>query len=288
MDARAVAEGFFGAWNRRDTAAIAAAFADDGSYADPAHPDGLDPRGTAAYAAALFAAFPDLSFATEDLTVGDDGLVWVRWLMTGTNSGPFRGLPPTGRAVSVPGVDLIRVEGDRVAQVRGFFDTAAVPRQLGMQVVVQPDAVGPFTFGVSTYASRATTEPGAVSLTMLERRSPEEYDEVRARARDTVSDLMGMPGFISWLGVAVADRHYTITAWESPEAVAGLRRSPAHAEAMERFFGPDFSAGAQTGVWTPYHLNGMWVRCAECGEMTLASSERCAAGHELPEPPAYW
>lgn len=288
MDARAVADRYFAAWNAHDPAAIADAFAAGGTYSDPGVPQGLDPAGTATYAETLLAAFPDLSFAIDDLAEGPDGLVWARWRMTGTNTGPFSGLPPTGRTIDVEGADLVRASGGLVAEVRGFFDTAAVPRQLGMQVVVQPTSVGPFTFGVCSYVSMAGTEPGAVSLTVLERRSPQESDAIRSRGRDIVMDLMGVPGFISWLGVAVADRHFTITAWESPEAVAGLRQSPAHAEAMERFFGPDLAWGGQTGVWTPHRLNGMWVRCAECDEMVLASNERCASGHELPEPPAYW
>ncbi len=287
MHAIDVAHRYFDAWNARDRDAVAGAFAPGGTYRDPSVPEGLDPAGTGAYAEGLWTVFPDLAFAVDDI-VEDGGTVWARWTMTGTDTGGMRGLPPTGRPIAVEGADLIHVAGDAVVSVQGFFDAGAVPRQLGMQVIVQPSTVGPFTFGVSTYASKAGTEPGAVTLTVLERRAQEEYDEIRARARDTVVDLMGMPGFISWLGVTAGNRHYTITAWESPEAVAHLRRSPAHAEAMERFFASDLGAGAQTGVWTPHRLNGMWVRCTDCGEMVLAAAGRCGAGHELPEAPAYW
>jgi hypothetical protein len=41
-------------------------------------------------------------------------------------------------------------------------------------------------------------------------------------------------------------------------------------------------------VWTPHRLNGMWIRCGECGEMAQPEDGRCAAGHELPAAPAYW
>lgn len=288
MDATAVAARYFDAWSARDPEAVGAAFAEGGRYFDPGVPDGLDPAATAAYAAGLFGAFPDLAFAVDDVVAGAHGSVWARWTMTGTNDGPFSGLPPTGRAVSVPGADLVRVDGDRVAEVRGFFDTAAVPRQLGMQVVVQPGAAGPFRFGTSTYVSSAPTEPGAVSLTVLEARSPAEIAEVRDLSAATVRELMAGPGFLSWLGVVVGLRMFTITAWETPEDAAAVFRAPSHVEGMRRFFGSELAASGQTGVWAPHRLNGMWVRCADCGEMTRASAGLCASGHALPEPPAYW
>ena len=51
-----------------------------------------------------------------------------------------------------------------------------------MQVVVQPDQVGPFRFGTSVWAlQRVGGEPGAVSLTVLEATSPEAQEEVRER-----------------------------------------------------------------------------------------------------------
>lgn len=227
MDASAVAERYFEAWNRRDPEAIAAVFAEGGTYADPNVPDGIGAEATAQYAGGLFAGFPDLAFQIESLGVRPDGSVAAQWLMTGTNAGPYQGLPPSGREVRLPGADVITVEGDRVRSVVGYFDTAVVPRQLGLQVVVQPDRIGPFVFGTSTYVSTDGREPGAMSLTVLEARSPEEIQEVRSRTREVISDLMGTPGFISWVGVVVGTRMFTITAWDGPGDVARLSESPA-------------------------------------------------------------
>ena len=44
-----VADRYFDAWNRRDPDAIAAVFADGGTYTDPIVPDGLDPSATGGY-----------------------------------------------------------------------------------------------------------------------------------------------------------------------------------------------------------------------------------------------
>ncbi len=291
MDASAVSARYFEAWNRRDPEAIAAVFAEGGTYTDPNVPDGIGAEATAEYAGGLFAGFPDLAFEIESSGVRPDGSVAAQWLMTGTNAGPYQGLPPSGREVRLPGADVITVEGDRVRSVVGYFDTAVVPRQLGLQVLVQPDRIGPFVFGTSTYVSTDGREPGAMSLTVLEARSPEEIQEVRSRSREVVSELMGTPGFISWVGAVVDNRMFTITAWDGPGDVARLSESPAHAEAMRAFFAPNpggLAAGGQTGVWEPHRLNGLWARCAACGQMARPGPDgRCACGAE-PALPRYW
>ena len=288
MRALTVAEQYFDAWNRADPEAIAAIFTSDGTYRDPAVPHGLEPTATAQYAAGLFAAFPDLAFTIESHAAGEDGLVIATWRMTGTNRGPFLGLPPSGREIDLLGVDAITVVDDRVHSVVGYFDTKVIPEQLGLQVIVQPRVIGPFAFGVATYVTADDAKPGAVSLTVLEARSPQEIQEVRDRSRDVVTGMINTPGFISWLGVAVENRLYTITAWRSPDDVASLRENPAHAEAMERFFAADFARGGQTGVWAPHRLNGMWVRCDTCDQMTPVSDPAtCVCGAEL-SVPRYW
>jgi hypothetical protein len=219
--------------------------------------------------------------------VSDGDRVWARWTMTGTDTGGLRGLPPTGRPIAQEGADLIRTSPEGVTEVRGFFDAGVVPRELGMQVIIQPTTVGPFEFGVCTRVARSGAEPGAMSMTVLEARTPAERQEVADRSRDIVLELMGQPGFISWLGVTVGDRMFTVTAWEDTEAVDGLKGIAGHVAAMSHFFGPEIASAGQTGVWAPHRLNGLWVRC-DCGEMAAVSAGTCPAGHELPPAPAYW
>ena len=193
MEALEVAMQYFEAWNRRDPEAIAAILVPDGTYTDPSVPQGLGPAAAGEYARGLFAGFPDLAFEIVSATECGAGTVAAQWVMTGTNDGSFLGLPPSGRAVRLPGADFIATEDDRVRSVVGYFDTRVVPEQLGLQVIVQPVAVGPFSFGTSTYVSRSGAEPGAVSLTVLEARSDEERQEVADRSRDTVLECWRGP-----------------------------------------------------------------------------------------------
>src|SRR5215469_1029378 len=135
-----VVQAYFDAWNQHDAAAILATFAEGGTYSDPATPGPLNGAAIEAYAQGLWAAFPDLSFDIVSVTANDVSLVSAEWLMKGTNTGSFNGLPPTGIAVTLNGADFVRVEGGKIRSVQGYFDSGALPRALGLDVIVQPKA----------------------------------------------------------------------------------------------------------------------------------------------------
>ena len=290
MEAADVVRGYFDAWNRRDPEAIAAAFAAGGTYSDPNTPEGLTGQAIIEYASGLFAAFPDLSFEVLDHAPADDGVVATRWVMHGTNSGSLKGNPPTGSTVALPGADFITTEGGEIRAVQGYFDRRALAEQLGLQVLVQPHSAGPFSFGYSVRAESGNrTKPGAVSLTWIQVRSEEEAQQVRDYSRATAAQMVDMPGFIAWIGVKVADRMFTITAWEDAENPRQLVHGP-HKEAVERFFATDWGASVLTSVWQPERINAVWVRCEACGSLEdyELSDGTCQCGQPIPEPPPYW
>lgn len=102
MNAIELAQRYFDAWNHRDPTAIAACFAPDGTYTDPTAGAGLGPQATAAYAAGLFAGFPDLTFDLEALHQIEERTVVGRWLMRGCQTGTLRDLPPRHAAWHSP------------------------------------------------------------------------------------------------------------------------------------------------------------------------------------------
>ncbi|HTM13381.1 MAG TPA: ester cyclase [Bryobacteraceae bacterium] len=286
-----IAQRYFEAWNQHDAGAIMATFAEGGTYADPATRGPLTGAVIGAYAQALWDAFPDLSFEIVSVTENASGLVSAEWLMKGANTGPFNGLPPTGATVALSGADFVRVAADKIQSVQGYFDSGALPRALGLDVIVQPKAVGPFGFGTSTRVSTGNTAtPGAFSITWLEARTDEERQQVRESARKIALEMLAMPGFISWVGATIGDRMMTITAWETADAMTPLMKGGEHRSAVGRFFSPELSRGAATGVWIPARLNPRWIRCTACSKMVDSEKTggKCGCGAALPGPLAYW
>jgi steroid delta-isomerase-like uncharacterized protein len=290
MQALEIAQRYFDAWNRRDAAVIVAAFSEGGTYADPVC-GALSGPAIGAYAEALWAAFPDLSFEIASAGLAGENLVAAEWTMRGTNLGSMNGLPPTGRSVTTRGADFITVRDGKILSVQGYFDSRSVPEQLDLAVVVQPKQIGPFTFGVSTHAGNGSAaKPGAFSITMLEVRSKAEEQQVADWGRTIATEMLGMPGFIGWMGATIGPRMITVTAWEDAEAPKQMLRTGSHAGVMQHFFGPSVARGGFTSVWEPVRINSMWNRCSGCGQMVdhEASDGRCRCGSALPAPPRYW
>ncbi|MEO3869458.1 ester cyclase [Nonomuraea sp. B12E4] len=79
----------------------------------------------------LLRAFPDIRVSVEDVITEGDKVVY-RNRVTGTHQGEYRGLPPTGRTVTYDEIFVIRVAGDRVAEIWGVVDLYSQLRQLGL------------------------------------------------------------------------------------------------------------------------------------------------------------
>jgi steroid delta-isomerase-like uncharacterized protein len=297
----ACAQQYFDAWNRRDADAVLATFAADGTYCDPTSGGRLRGEALKGYMNGLWAAFPDLSFEIASQGLAGDNLVAAQWIMHGTNTGSMMGLPPTGKSVTVSGADFIRVASGqnqeaKIQTVDGYFDSRAVPEQLGLQVLVQPKEIGPFAFGNATRASAGSNmtgkdvKPGAFSITVLEALSPEEIQAVAGQSQGIVQEMLSMNGFLGWVGVTVGQRMMTVTAWENARDPRQLLAGGAHAEAMKKFFGTELASGGFTSVWVPDRINARWVRCDACHRMTdhERSAGTCSCGKKLPEPLAYW
>lgn len=55
-----------------------------------------------------FRAYPDAQITVEDQLVGGDRVV-TRWTGCGTQTGELMGMPPTGKQVVVPGIQIDRL-----------------------------------------------------------------------------------------------------------------------------------------------------------------------------------
>ncbi len=117
MNAVDVVQRYFNAWNAHDPEGVVATFVAGGTYSDPGA-SGLTGDAIASYVRGLLDMFPDLSFEAASLTAADDGMVAAEWTVRCTNTGPFQGLTPTGRAISLRGADFIQVQGKRLLRLK--------------------------------------------------------------------------------------------------------------------------------------------------------------------------
>jgi steroid delta-isomerase-like uncharacterized protein len=86
----------------------------------------------------LLDAFDPDVFSVED-TVAEGDRVVVRWMSTGTHTGEFLGVPPTGRQFRIAGIDIHAVRGGRMAEHWHVVDQLGHMQQLGL--IPQPSAV---------------------------------------------------------------------------------------------------------------------------------------------------
>ncbi|MEV0353557.1 ester cyclase [Nonomuraea sp. NPDC050680] len=81
--------------------------------------------------AILLRAFPDIHVTLEDLIAEDDKIV-ARQTVTGTNSGEYRGTPPTGKSVTYHEIFIARIADGQITDIWGVVDLYSQLRQLGL------------------------------------------------------------------------------------------------------------------------------------------------------------
>jgi steroid delta-isomerase-like uncharacterized protein len=71
---------------------------------------------------------------------GDTVILEILWQGTNTRRlfGALAGVPPSGKKVKVPAVQVIRFDGDKIAEIRHYFDLMTVLEQIGAAPQPQP------------------------------------------------------------------------------------------------------------------------------------------------------
>jgi steroid delta-isomerase-like uncharacterized protein len=88
------------------------------------------PEGAKRTAAIYRGAFPDLQITVEDQLAEGDKVV-TRWTAVGTQDGDLAGLPASGRSSTVTGMTIDRIEGGKIVESWGNWDTLGMMQQLG-------------------------------------------------------------------------------------------------------------------------------------------------------------
>jgi steroid delta-isomerase-like uncharacterized protein len=119
-------------WNTGNPALLSQVYSEDAVRVDPLNAEpahGI--QQITASLAAIRAGFPDFKLHIKQ-RMGDDEWVVTEWSATGTQTGAFLGVPPTGKAATVHGVSLTRLDGLKIIEERAYFDRLALLQQLGV------------------------------------------------------------------------------------------------------------------------------------------------------------
>ena len=262
-----VLDRYFAGWNDHDPAAVVATLVEDGTYEDPTTAVPKSGNALFEHVAGLVAGFPDVHFDVATVATTGETTAAVQWVMRGTNTGPAAGGAATGKRIALHGADIINYDpaADRLSKVVGYFDTATMLRQLGLQTHISPaDAPGRVQFGL---ASRVITgeaaEPGCFTVTSIDV-GDGCVGEVDDFANSIVEAIAAQPGYLGSVFATVGGRKYTFTAWRDASAVEGIRTT-VHRDAMRRFNSGTLGARVMASVWVPLRLNPVRVSGGEAG-----------------------
>ncbi|TDC85980.1 ester cyclase [Micromonospora sp. KC606] len=110
---------------------VNALFAEGAVDHDPAPGQGPGRAGFLAFFRGLTTAFPDLRLEQRHVTADEDH-VSMAFTVSGTHLGDFNGVPPSGRAFKVSGVEIFRFVNGQVVERWGLTDDMGILGQLGL------------------------------------------------------------------------------------------------------------------------------------------------------------
>jgi steroid delta-isomerase-like uncharacterized protein len=90
----------------------------------------LDAEGHRQYSEVMRTAFPDLERTVEDLVAQGDKVV-ARWTATGTHTGDFMGIPPSGQVATSSGITIFRIADGRIVEEWSESDMLGLLQQVG-------------------------------------------------------------------------------------------------------------------------------------------------------------
>jgi steroid delta-isomerase-like uncharacterized protein len=90
-----------------------------------------DKEGLRAFVTMFRDAFPDLSVDTVAVVAEGDE-VWGHCIMSGTHTGEFMGIPPSGKKFSAPSIDRVRLRDGKAVEHWGVSDDMGMMTQLGV------------------------------------------------------------------------------------------------------------------------------------------------------------
>ena len=122
---------YIAAWLARDIEAVVSFFVEDCIYEDVAL--GALNRGkneVRTFVQATLTAIPDFKIEPKSVFATVDRLA-SEWIMTGTQTGDFPGLPATGKSFSVPVASIMEFQNGKIRRNTDYWNLASFLQQVG-------------------------------------------------------------------------------------------------------------------------------------------------------------
>lgn len=127
---KTIAEVFTAAMSDGDYSRLNEIFSQDAISSDRVKsPNTSGPAGVKELVENLRRGFPDMKTKIH-YQMTDEDKVATCWSMTGTHSGTFMGIPPTGRSVSTSAMSVDRVSNGKVVEYTTFRDDLGLMEQI--------------------------------------------------------------------------------------------------------------------------------------------------------------
>lgn len=129
-DNKALARRYQSAWERRDLATIHALLADGAVNHDLSTGDTRDALDFEQATCEIWhESFSEVQVQIQQV-IAEGDRVTVYWLLSSVHDRPFLGIPATNRRIRVPGIEIIRIANDQIAEIWRITDSANMMDQL--------------------------------------------------------------------------------------------------------------------------------------------------------------
>jgi steroid delta-isomerase-like uncharacterized protein len=124
------------AYNKRDWDGVIALTTPEVSFVNVATSQTFQgPEGVRRFLQGWAMAFPNSRVETTQVVADEQGAM-MEFRGRGTQTGPLQSpagdIPPTGRSVDVPFVEVLDLQQGKIAQARLYFDSMTLLQQLGV------------------------------------------------------------------------------------------------------------------------------------------------------------
>lgn len=90
----------------------------------------FDHNGFIKFLASMYAAFPDWNVKPVEV-IAENNMAAVQWSGEVTHEGIFHGIPPTGKKITVSGINIYKIENGKIVSEWEQTDTISILKQLG-------------------------------------------------------------------------------------------------------------------------------------------------------------